>query len=49
MSPRLSATLLAVAALFSLPFAAPAQQLQPVAAELLTLAPGPFDRLEVMP
>ena len=27
MSPRLSATLLAVAALFSLPFAAPAQQL----------------------
>ncbi|WP_372015694.1 peptidylprolyl isomerase [Pseudoxanthomonas sp. 10H] len=30
MSPRLSATLLAVAALLSLPFAAPAQQLQPV-------------------
>ena len=30
MSPRLSATLLAVAAALSLPFAAPAQQLQPV-------------------
>jgi peptidyl-prolyl cis-trans isomerase SurA len=30
MSPRLSATLLAVAALFSLPFAAPAQQSQPI-------------------
>ncbi len=30
MSPRLSATLLAVAALISLPFAAPAQQSQPI-------------------